>query len=208
MGMLGYARVSTRDQSLALQLDALAAAGVTAAATWTDTASGARVVRPGLDALLAAAVPGDAVVVWRLDRLGRSLAHLAAMSADLAGRGITVRSLTDGVDTAGSTGRLLLGLLGTLAEYEREVLRERTVAGMAAARRRGVHVGRRPSVTPAQASEAKRMMDEGRPVREVARLFRTSPASLYRALGRTNSEVIQTFITDVRNELTQDKVVL
>lgn len=187
MAMLGYARVSTTDQSLALQLDALATAGVPAAATWTDTASGARVVRPGLDALLAAALPGDAVVVWRLDRLGRSLAHLATMSADLAGRGITVRSLTDGVDTSGSTGRLLLGLLGTLAEYEREVLRERTVAGIAAARRRGTHVGRRPSVTSAQAGEARRMLGEGRPVREVARLFRTSPASLYRAFARAEA---------------------
>lgn len=88
------------------------------------------------------------------------------------------------MDTTGSTGRLMLGLLGTLAEYEREVLRERTVAGMAAARRRGTHVGRRPSVTPAQAGEARRMLDEGRAVREVARLFRTSPASLYRALAR------------------------
>lgn len=79
MAMLGYARVSTADQSLALQLDALATAGVSAAATWTDTASGARAARPGLDALLAAALPGDAVVVWRLDRLGRSLAHLATL---------------------------------------------------------------------------------------------------------------------------------
>ena len=187
MGMLGYARVSTGDQSLALQLDALAAAGVPAAATWTDTASGARAVRPGLDALLAAALPGDAVVVWRLDRLGRSLAHLATLAAGLSTRGVAIRSLTDGVDTTGSTGRLLLGLLGTLAEYEREVLRERTVAGMAAARRRGTHVGRRPSVTPAQAGEARRMLDEGRAVREVARLVRTSPASLYRALARVEA---------------------
>lgn len=187
MGMLGYARVSTGDQSVALQLDALAAAGVPAAATWTDIASGARAVRPSLDALLAAALPGDAVVVWRLDRLGRSLAHLATLAAGLSTQGIAIRSLTDGVDTTGSTGRLLLGLLGTLAEYEREVLRERTVAGMAAARRRGMHVGRRPSVTPAQAGEARRMLDEGKPVREVARLFRTSPASLYRALARSGA---------------------
>lgn len=184
MAMLGYARVSTADQSLALQLDALAVAGVPEAATWTDTASGARTARPGLDAVLAAARPGDAVVVWRLDRLGRSLAHLATLAAGLSGRGITIRSISDGVDTTGSTGRLLLGLLGTLAEYEREVLRERTVAGMDAARRRGAHVGRRPSVSPAQAQEARRMLDDGRPVREVARLFRTSPASLYRALAR------------------------
>lgn len=109
------------------------------------------------------------------------------MSVDLAGRGITVRSFTDGVDTGGSTGRLLLGLLGTLAEYEREVLVERTVAGMAAARRRGMHVGRRPSVTPAQAGEARRMLDEGRAVREVARLFRTSPTSLYKAFARAGA---------------------
>lgn len=191
MPMLGYARVSTADQSLALQLDALAAAGVPMETTWTDQASGARAVRPGLDALLSAVRPGDTVVCWRLDRLGRSLAHLAALSADLAARGIAIRSITDGVDTSGSTGRLLLGLLGTLAEYEREVLSERTVAGMAAARRRGGHMGRPPSMTPEQVQEARAMLAAGRGVREVCRVLGKTSASLYRALDRYPVQPVQ-----------------
>lgn len=190
MALLGYARVSTAEQSLGLQLDALAAAGVDVATTWTDQASGARAARPGLDALLAAARPGDVVVIWRLDRLGRSLAHLATLAADLSGKGIGIRSLTDGVDTGGSTGRLLLGLLATLAEYDRETLRERTKAGMAAAKRRGGHMGRRPSLSPEQVREARRMMAEGRGVREVCRLLRTTSASLYRAMQRDGQTVV------------------
>lgn len=184
MPLHGYARVSSPEQSIDLQVDALAAAGVPRERIHVDTSSGVRAVRPGLSALLAAAGHGDAIVVWRLDRLGRSMAHLTALATELRGRGITIRSLTDGVDTGGTTGRLVLNLLGTVAEYEREILVERTLAGMEAARRRGTLLGRRPSLTPAQAQEARRMMGEGRNAAEMARLFRTSRASLYRALDR------------------------
>ena len=178
--LLGYARVSTPDQSIDLQLDALRSAGVER--VWTDVASGSRGDRPGLEGLLQAAQSGDQVVVWRLDRLGRSLAHLAQLAKDLAERGVTIRSLTDGVDTSGSTGRLLLGLLGTLAEYEREILIERTVAGLQAARRRGTTLGRRPSLTTAQVEEIRKMHEGGRGLRELGRLFRVDPATINRAL--------------------------
>ena len=185
MAAFGYARVSTPDQVLHLQVDALLAAGVPKDGIHTDQVSGSKVRRPGLDALLGRVTTGDTITVWRLDRLGRSLAHLATLAQDLRARGVEIVSLTDGVDTRTSTGRLVLGLLATLAEYEREAIRERVVAGMGAARRRGMLLGRRPSLTDAQVAEARTMLLAGRGVTEVTRLFRTSRASLYRALDRS-----------------------
>lgn len=136
--LLGYARVSVADQRLDLQLDALRAAGVPDHLTFTDHGvSGARAQRPGLDRLLEEARDGDTVICWRLDRLGRSLVNLSTLASTLAERGVRIRTITDGVDTGTSTGRLLLGLLATLADWEREVIRERVTAGVHAARRAG-----------------------------------------------------------------------
>src|SRR3954447_576980 len=130
--LLGYARVSTDKQSLDLQLDALRAARVTDDHMWTEKMSGKRDDRPQLADLLRYARTGDTVVVWRLDRLGRSLSHIVRTIAELTGRGIHVRSITDGADSSTSTGRLMIGILASLAEYERELINERSAAARAA----------------------------------------------------------------------------
>lgn len=177
--ILGYARISTEDQSLDLQTDALRAIG--ADPVFTDMASGATSARPGLDALLKEAKAGDRIVVWRLDRLGRSLIHLAALAADLERRGIGLQSLTDGVDTSTPTGKLIYGILGSMAEFERESIRERVRAGMAAAKRSGLHVGRPRKMSAEHARDAAARLDAGEPARRVAAYFRVSEATLYRA---------------------------
>lgn len=180
----GYARISTPDQELRLQVDAILAAGVAREDIFVDQGSGATAARPGLEAMLAEVAKGDTIVVWRLDRLGRSVLNLATLLETLTGRDVTVRSLAEGVDTSTVLGRLLYGLMGNLAEFERELLKERVTAGMAAAKRAGIHVGRRPSLNGAQTDEVRRMLAAGRCAREVARLFKTSESSLYRALRR------------------------
>lgn len=139
---LGYARVSTADQNLDLQKDALQAAGCER--IWTDTASGATTARPGLDAALAACRAGDVLVVWKLDRLGRSLPHLVDTVHELVARGIGFRSLHEQIDTTTSGGKLIFHIFAALAEFERDLIRERTNAGLAAARARG-RVGGRPA---------------------------------------------------------------
>lgn len=180
--IVGYARTSTADQLLDLQLDALRQIG--ADPIHTDQLSGARRDRPGLAAALAACQPGDTLAVWRLDRLGRGVAHLAATVEELHRRNVAFRSITEGMDTATVSGRLLLHVLAAVAQAEREIAQERISAGMNAAKARGRHVGRRPMLDRMQAQEARQMLDTGRGVREVAKLFRTSPATLYRTLAR------------------------
>jgi len=141
--LVGYARVSTAEQTLALQEDALRAAGCEK--LFTDTMSGAQAERPGLAAALAYLRPGDALAVWRLDRLGRSLPALIATLHGLEGRGIGFRSLTEQLDTTTSGGKLIFHVFGALAEFERDLIRERTQAGLAAARVRGRQGGGRRS---------------------------------------------------------------
>lgn len=138
---IGYARVSTSDQSLNLQQDALQAVGC--AQLFTDVVSGARTERPGLDAALQACRPGDILVVWKLDRLGRSLPHLVETIRDLADRGIGFQSLQEQIATTTAGGKLIFHLFASLAEFERDLIRERTKAGLAAARARG-RLGGRP----------------------------------------------------------------
>ena len=133
--LIGYARVSTTDQRLDLQLDALAEAG--ADRVFKDTASGAKSDRPGLAEALAFAREGDTIVVWRLDRFGRSLKDLVTRIDELRDRGVGFRSLTEGIDTTSPAGRLVMHLFGSLAEFERELIRERTVAGLESARAQG-----------------------------------------------------------------------
>jgi len=151
--LIGYARVSTDEQTTALQLDALRAAGC--AVIHEDSASGGSRSRPGLHRALEDLCASDTLVVWRLDRLGRSLRDLLDISETLQERDVALRSLTDHIDTGTAAGRMLYAVLGAVAQFERDVLRERTVAGMRAAKKRGEHIGRPPVLSPAQVREAK-----------------------------------------------------
>jgi DNA invertase Pin-like site-specific DNA recombinase len=174
----GYARISTTQQDEALQLDALNQAGCTR--IYTDKASGAVQSRPALDELLEHLRPGDTIVVWRLDRLGRSLRHLVELVATLEERNVGLRSLTESIDTTTPGGKLIFHVFAALAEFERELIRERTYAGLAAARARG-RVGGRPSVwTPDKKEQAERMLAEGKGVPAVANVLGVSRASVYR----------------------------
>src|SRR5687768_540872 len=157
---IGYARVSTDDQDLALQRDALTAAGCDK--LFTDTASGAQAERPGLTEALVFCRPGDTLLVWRLDRLGRSLTNLIALMNQLAEREIGFQSLSEQVDTTTSGGKLIFHIFGALAEFERELIRERTRAGLAAARTRGRQGGRPPKLdTERKRKMAQALYDDG-----------------------------------------------
>ncbi|MGO4599468.1 recombinase family protein [Terrabacter sp. 2RAF25] len=183
--LLGYARVSTLEQDEALQVDALHAAGC--GRIFTDKASGKLAHRPQLDALLDQLRPGDTIVVWRLDRLGRSLRHLIDAVQDLDARGVAFKSLTENIDTSTPGGRLVFHLFGALAEFERDLIRERTTAGLRAARARG-RKGGRPTVWTPEKLKAARDMYESREhdVGTIARVVGVSRASVYRALGPKN----------------------
>ena len=133
--LIGYARVSTLDQNLDLQSDALNGTGCDE--IFSDVASGAKDKRPGLDQALARLQSGDTLIVWRLDRLGRSLAHLVATVNELAARGVEFRSTQEKIDTASPGGKFLFHVFAAMAEFERDIIRERTVAGLTAARARG-----------------------------------------------------------------------
>lgn len=139
--LVGYARVSTVDQNLDLQIDALKKAGCEA--IHRDSASGARTQRPGLDKALSYLREGDTLVVWRLDRLGRSLRHLLDLATELEKRKVGLRSLQESIDTSTAGGKLIFHVMGALAQFERELTRERTLAGMASSRARGKKGGRR-----------------------------------------------------------------
>jgi DNA invertase Pin-like site-specific DNA recombinase len=169
--LIGYARTSTPDQVLDLQLDALRAAG--AAEIHTDQISGARPDRHGLAAALAACQPGDTLAVWKLDRLGRSVGHLAAAVQELAARGVAFRSLTEAIDTGTTGGRLLLHVLAAVAEAERDMAQDRIRAGMASAKARGRRdLGRPPALSPDQIVLARRLRNEGQSLRQIARTIR------------------------------------
>ena len=175
----GYARVSTGFQDHALQVDALRAAGCERIVT--ETGSGARADRPELARLLDAARQGDTVIIWRLDRLGRSLKHLIETAEDLRRRGVALRSLTESIDTSSVSGRFLFAVLAALAAMEREVIAERTKAGLAAATARGRKGGRRPALDEGKVRAAKAMLAANTlTAREVARHLGVSPSTLYR----------------------------
>jgi len=186
--LVGYARVSTAEQTLALQEDALGAAGCDK--IFTDTLSGARADRPGLTAALAYLRPGDALAVWRLDRLGRSLPALIATLADLEERGIGFRSLTEQLDTTTSGGKLIFHVFGALAEFERDLIRERTLAGLAAARARGRRGGRpRKLGTPTRVALAQALYDDRtHSVAAICATLGISRATLYRAIAVTRAD--------------------
>lgn len=178
----GYARVSTRGQHTDTQAVALRAAGVLDEHLVTETVSGAKADRPGLAGLLAQAQPGDRITVWRLDRLGRSLSHLVATVDELNARGIALRSLHEQIDTTSASGRLVFHIFGALAEFERELARERTAAALAVARERGKPLGRRSPITPEQASLIRRLDGEGMSQAKIARATGVSRAGVGRLL--------------------------
>lgn len=180
MDRIGYARVSTNDQNLDLQITALRAAGC--GEIFTDQGiSGANFGRPGLSAAMAILKPNGMLVVWRLDRLGRSLVDLIQTINDLSKREIEFRSLTENIDTSTSGGRLLFHVMGAMAEFERAIISERTKAGMASARTRGVQIGRRRSLTLEQRTEAfQAIHTEGLSAEVVAKRFGVHPKTLQR----------------------------
>ncbi len=144
---------------------------------------GASRSRPGLARAIEDLRAGDTLVVWRLDRLGRSLRDLLDIAEMLRDRDVALRSLTDHIDTGSAAGRMLYAVLGAVAQFERDVLRERTVAGLAAAKKRGERLGRRPVLTPAQVREAKKMLACGESPNHVARVLRVGRSTLYRAIA-------------------------
>lgn len=179
--LIGYARVSTHDQSLALQQDALAAAGCEK--IFTDTAGGAAVERDGLAAAISHLRSGDTIVVWRLDRLGRSLRHLIDTVTTLEARGIGFKSLREAIDTTTTGGKLVFHIFSALAEFERAVIRDRTRAGLAAARSRGRRGGRPPVLDDKQIALARRMhADPATTIADICRAVGVSRATLYRHL--------------------------
>lgn len=188
---LGYARVSKADgsQVLDLQIDALRASGVRDADIYHDQASGKKDDRPGLTACLKALRSGDTLVVWKLDRLGRSLRHLVNTVQDLSDRGIGFQVITGqgaNIDTTSASGKLIFGIFASLAEFERELIRERTIAGLAAARARGKKGGRRYQLTKGQVRLAQASMrNRDTNVSELCRELGISRQTLYRYVSPT-----------------------
>ena len=178
---IGYARVSTTDQNLDLQKDALEKAGCEK--IFVDQASGAKTARPGLDQALEYVRKGDVLVCWRLDRLGRSLKHLIEVVEDLEKRGVGFVSLQEGFDTTTSGGKLVFQIFGALAEFERNLIRERTKAGLKAARARGRSGGRRQKLSQEQIATLKKLYDsKDHSLKEICDLFGITKPTLYRYL--------------------------
>jgi DNA invertase Pin-like site-specific DNA recombinase len=185
---LGYARVSTEHQSLDQQLDALTEAGVDADRVYTDKLSGAsaRAQRPGLAALLDYAREGDAIVVVGIDRLGRNAAEVMTTIRELGERGIVLRSLREGIDTSNATGRMVAGVLASLAELELELGRERRTAARDARRARGQSIGRPKALDDKKAALAQRMHASGESAGTIAAALGVSRATVYRVLSEQN----------------------
>lgn len=183
MSQIGYARISTTEQTLNLQRDALQTAGCQK--VFTDISSGAKDERKGLLEAQAYLRAGDSLVVWKLDRLGRSLKHLITTITTLQERGIAFRSLTEQIDTATPGGKLIFHVFGALAEFERDLIRERTQAGLTAARARGKQGGRpRALNTPAKVAMAQALYDDpANAIDDICRTLHISRATLYRALA-------------------------
>ena len=185
MPLIGYARVSTDEQNLRLQIDALRAAGC--ARIFRDKGvSGKAAERPGLNRALSTLRPGDVLVVWRLDRLGRSLHHLIELVHALSAAEHGFLSLSETIDTNSASGRLFLHMMGALAEFERSLIAERTRAGLEAARRRGKQLGRPRIMDDKTVALALQMIDDGQPRKKVAQACGISVPTLYRELAKRN----------------------
>ena len=188
--LVGYARVSTSDQNLDLQNDALQAAGCER--LFTDTVSGARGERPGLTAALNECRSGDTLVVWKLDRLGRSLPHLVETVRDLSVRGVGFKSLQEQIDTTTSSGKLIFHIFASLAEFERDLIRERTNAGLTAARARGRNGGRPKGVDQKKQQAARALkQDTQRSVREICEIVGISRNTYYKYTRTENQPLPQ-----------------
>lgn len=182
--LLGYVRVSTADQDASLQRNALMELRQRPTEIIEDVISGSRADRPGLDKLLSMLRPGDTVAVWKLDRLGRSLRQLIDTAEIIRAKGATLHSITENLDTSTAGGRVLFHVLGALAEFERDTIRERVTAGMKAAKEAGRHTGRPARMNSARAAEARRMLADGKSWNQVCRVLEISQATLSRALHR------------------------
>lgn len=178
--MIGYARVSTQDQNLDLQTEALTRAGCEK--IYEDKISGVRTERPGLVRTLEMLREGDTLVVWKLDRLVRSVKQLVDMVGELHKLGIQFKSLTDAIDTGTPAGRFFFHVMASLAEMERELIIERTRAGLDAAKRLGRKGGRKPKMTSSKIESAKKLLASGIPPRDVAKNLGVSVSTLYRWL--------------------------
>lgn len=176
--MIGYARVSTQDQNLDLQTEALTKAGCEK--IYEDKISGVRAERPGLARALEMLREGDTLVVWKLDRLGRSVKQLVDMVGELHRQGIQFKSLTDAIDTGTPAGRFFFHVMASLAEMERELIMERTRAGLDAAKQLGRKGGRKPKMTSSKIESAKKLLASGIPPRDVAKDLGVSVPTLYR----------------------------
>lgn len=182
MALIGYARVSTTDQHPEAQIDALTVAGCER--VFTDKASGKLARRPELDKALEFLRSGDTLVITKLDRLGRSVRNLVDLSLDLSARGVGLRVLHQGIDTSTPGGRLFFHIVASIAEFERDLISERTRDGLEAARARGRQGGRRPKMTDTKLATAREMYDSKRyTVAQIAETLGVSRATLYRALG-------------------------
>jgi DNA invertase Pin-like site-specific DNA recombinase len=185
---IGYARVSTDDQTTALQRDALTAAACQT--VYEDAGvSGVARDRPGLTKALKALQPGDVLTVWRLDRLGRSLADLIALVAEIDRRKAGFRSLSENIDTTTASGTLIFHMMGALAQFERTLIAERTKAGMAAAKNRGARLGRRRSLSATQIQHARQLVNGGERVTDIAKSLGVSDATLYRAFKKAETRL-------------------
>jgi DNA invertase Pin-like site-specific DNA recombinase len=187
---LGYARVSTAHQSLDQQMDALTAAGVDATRVYTDKLSGTstRQQRPGLAALLDYAREGDAIVVVGIDRLGRNASEVMTTIRQLGERGIVLRSLREGIDTSNATGRMVAGVLASLAELELELGKERRTASRDARRARGQSIGRPKALTDENVALARRMHESGESANTISTTLGVSRATVYRVLSDDNED--------------------
>lgn len=174
---IGYARVSTDDQNLDLQRDALAAAGCER--LFTDTASGAKASRPGLTEALAFARPGDVLTLWRLDRLGRSLPELVKVVGELQAAGIGFESLTERIDTSTAAGELVFHVFGSIAQFERRLMIERTQAGLASARSRG-RTGGRPGTSAETVNAIQALAKTERSPGEICKALNISRSTFYK----------------------------
>lgn len=189
--LIGYARVSTREQNLQMQIDDLRRAGVHDDNLWVEKVSGVSARRPQRDLALLDARPGDTFIVWRLDRLGRSVSDLYKQVETMRDRGVKFRAIKDNVDTSTTMGKLMFGIFAVLAEFERNQTIERTLAGMASARARGRMPGRAPKLTVAKLADIRQKIKEGWSVAECAKKYRVSDNAIYRYFPSAELDLIR-----------------
>lgn len=203
--LIGYARVSTIEQSLDLQIDALLRAGCERSLIFTDTISGTKAKRPGLDDCLQALRDGDTLIVWKLDRLARSVSSLIKLLEHFKEREINLSSLTEGIDARTAGGKLMLHLLCVFAQFERDLIVERTCAGLQAAKARGRELGRPKKLTAAKMKKADRLIAGGMSVKKAAKEIDVAVTTLYGAIREAKCAAGLDEVDDITLPETQDK---